>query len=103
MEFAMGAPYPSLLFCEPDCLGSRPSARYPCLGRFPLDGLAYPERGMAQAYSPVELDGPLFHLAIAPVQPEHALPTAHLPAAGDDGGLDGLRLGGPASFRVKAA
>ncbi len=44
----------------------------------------------------------LFHLAVAPVQPEHALPVACLPAPGDDGSLGGFRLGTPTSFRIEA-
>ena len=92
-----------IFFRKPDRLGSRPAARYPCLGRFPLDGLAHVQRRVAQAYRPLELDGHLFRLAIAPVQPEYALPVAHLPAAGDDGSLGGFRLGRPASLRFEEA
>ena len=54
------------------------AARHPGLGWVPLDGLAHVERRMAAAHPALELDGDLFYLAVAAIQPDHALPTAHL-------------------------
>ena len=53
-------------------LGS--AAGHPGLGRFPVYGLAHPQ-GRVETCPAVGLDGILFHLAIAAIQPDHALPA----------------------------
>ncbi len=88
----MGAPLASVFLREPDDLGPGLAAGHPLVDGLPVDGLAYlQESGEASAPAVVGLDGAVLRLAVAAVQPDHALPAAHLSAAGDDGGLVRVR------------
>jgi len=56
------------------------------LGGFSLYGLAHHQRRMASR-APLGMDGCLLYLAVASIQPDHALSASHLSATGNDGGM----------------
>ena len=87
----MGAPDTFLFLQEPDHLGTWLTARYSGLGRVPVHGLAHLE-GRVETFPALGMDSFLLHLAVAAVQPNHALPVADLSTASDDGCLGRYRV-----------
>src|SRR5258705_6945050 len=88
----MGTAFTSVFIREFNALGPGPSAWHSGMGRFPLYGLAHPQRRMASRAT-VGMDSGLLPLAIDSIQPDHALPAADLSIARDDGGMVHFRAG----------
>src|SRR6185503_3862147 len=86
MELAMGAPLAPLFIRKLNPLGTRASTWHSRLGRLTLHGLAHPQRRVA-SHIALGVDGGLLPLAITSIQSHHALSTAHLSTARDDGSM----------------